>query len=115
VPAPAHHPFVVVKGGLRVQLRLQPGARRNEIAGLAEQDDGGVVLKVRVTAPPEKGKANAAMIKLLAKCWGLAKSDLVIVAGQHDRRKTVLVQGASATLLPKMMAWLKSLPCLGQD
>lgn len=115
MPPSATHPYRVAADGLRVHLRLQPAARSDEVTGLAELDDGSTVLKVRVTAAPEKGKANAALIKLLAKNWGVAKSDLSIVAGWRDRRKTVLVQGASASLLPKLDAWLKSLPTLAQD
>ena len=47
---------------------------------------------MRVTAVPEKGKANAALVRLLAKCLGLPRTGLEIVAGGKDRDKTVLIR-----------------------
>src|SRR3546814_18965143 len=70
-------------------LRLQPGASRAKVDGPARLDDGALVLKLRVTEPPEAGKANAALVRLLANSWGLPKSTLSLVAGNTDRRKTL--------------------------
>ncbi len=95
--------------GLLVALRLQPGASRDRVDGLAILDDGAVVLKLRVTAPPEGGKANAALVKLLAKSWHLPKSSLRLLAGQSTRRKTLLVAGKAAALRPRLEAWLADL------
>ncbi len=72
-------------------------------------DDGAAVLKLRVTEPPEGGKANAALIKLLAKAWKLPKSDLSLVAGQTDRRKTLAVAGDPKALRRDLQAWLAGL------
>lgn len=91
-------------------LRLQPGASRARIDGPAELDDGGVVLKLKVSEPPEGGRANAAMIRLLAKAWKLPKSDLSLIAGQAGRRKTLLVAGDAAALQARLDAWLTALP-----
>jgi uncharacterized protein YggU (UPF0235/DUF167 family) len=93
-----------------VALRLQPGASRARIDGPAELDDGSVVLKLRVNEPPEGGKANAAMIRLLAKAWKLPKSDLSLITGQGGRRKTLLVAGEAAALQARLGAWLRALP-----
>lgn len=103
-------PFRAAAGGLLVKLRLQPGASRDRVDGSTALDDGAVVLKVRVTAAPEGGKANAALIKLLAKTWKLPKSSLSLVAGQTARRKTLLVSGDAAALRPRLEAWLSALP-----
>ncbi|WP_322095984.1 DUF167 domain-containing protein [Pelagibius litoralis] len=73
--------------------------------GLGELDDGATVLKVRVSAPPENGKANAAMIKLLARTWRLPKSSLSLVAGQTNRRKTLLIAGDAAALGRDLASW----------
>lgn len=102
-------PFRNGKNGLLVDLRLQPGASRAGVDGLAALDDGATVLKVRVTAPAEDGKANAALIGLLAKAWKLPKSSLSLVAGHTDRRKTLAVAGDPAALRPVLERWLTGL------
>jgi uncharacterized protein (TIGR00251 family) len=102
-------PFRDGKGCLLVDLRLQPGASRAKVDGLALLDDGATVLKVRVTEPPEDGKANAALIKLLAKAWKQPKSALSLVAGHTDRRKTLAVAGDPAALRHDLDRWLAGL------
>ena len=64
-------------------LRVTPGARRNDIT----LHDG--VLRVHVTAPPADGKANKAVLKLLAKALGVAPSRLTLIRGQTGRDKLV--------------------------
>ncbi|MFQ5774074.1 MAG: DUF167 domain-containing protein [Kiloniellaceae bacterium] len=95
---------------MRVALRVQPGASRARIDGPAALGDGSVVLKVRVTEPPEGGKANAAVLRLLAKAWGVPKGRLEIVAGAAERRKTLHVAGDTAELQARLAAWLAALP-----
>jgi uncharacterized protein (TIGR00251 family) len=74
--------------GTILPVRVQPGARRNEIRG--EQDG---MLKVSVTQPPEQGKANKALIALLSKALGLRKSQLELISGATSRQKQLLVRG----------------------
>jgi len=92
-----------------VGLRVQPRARRNRVDGLVAEVDGGVALKVAVTAPPEDGKANAAVIALLADTWGLPKSAFTVVAGAADRRKIIHLQGDPARLMQALESWLEDL------
>lgn len=73
--------------GVVIPVRAQPRARQNGIVGL---HDG--CLKVAVTEVPEKGKANAAIIKVLAKTLDLRRSQLKLIAGATTNRKRVLVQ-----------------------
>lgn len=80
-------------------VRLTPKASRNAVQGIAEDADGAAVLKVQVTAVPEDGKANAALIKLLSKDWKLPKGAFAITAGATDRRKTLLVSGDPEALM----------------
>ena len=103
-------PFEAVPEGLRVALKVTPKAARAGISGTATDAAGQVALKVRVTEAPEGGKANAAVVKLLAKAWKLPKSALMITAGAKDRRKTLLVAGDPDELAPRLRAWLA-----GQD
>jgi uncharacterized protein YggU (UPF0235/DUF167 family) len=99
-------PFSAAADGARVRIRLTPRASANRITGLVAEADQGVALKVMVTAVAEGGKANAALIALLARHWRLPKRDLAIVTGAADRRKVVHVAGAAATLLPVLEASL---------
>ncbi len=79
--------------GVTLSVRLQPAARKSEIVGLRELDDTSSVLLVRVTAPPEKGKANAALLKLLSKHFAIPRKDLSLLLGEVDRRKVILITG----------------------
>ncbi len=109
-PGAASGPFAPTPAGLRVALRVQPGASRTGIDGPKALDDRTLVLALRVSAPAEGGKANAAAIKLLAKTWKIPKSAIEIVAGHGDRRKTVLVAGDAMALQAHLQAWLAGLP-----
>ncbi|MCW5770567.1 MAG: DUF167 domain-containing protein [Rhodospirillaceae bacterium] len=91
-------PYEPAPGGLRVFVRLQPRARREGIEGVVEEADGRTLLKVAVGAPPEDGKANAALIALLGKSWRLPKSAIEIVGGATSRRKVLLLSGDPASL-----------------
>ena len=55
-------------------------------------------LAVKVTAAPDKGRANKAVIEVLAKAWRLPKSAFALVAGETERNKTLLVTGSPAEL-----------------
>jgi uncharacterized protein (TIGR00251 family) len=85
--------FELTKEGARIFLRATPGAARNEIAGLWRDADGEPRLSVKVTAAPDKGKANQSIIKLLSSALGLPKSSLSITAGETGRLKTLFVAG----------------------
>lgn len=80
-------------------VRVQPGASRQRIAGMM-----GDALKVAVSAPPEKGKANRAVEKLLAKTLGLPASAVRVVGGETSRRKTVRCDGISPEALRERIA-----------
>jgi uncharacterized protein (TIGR00251 family) len=99
-------PFIKAPGGLKVAIRLTPKASRDRILGAAPEADGGVALKAQVTAVPEDGKANAALLKLLSKAWKIPKSDMDIVLGATDRRKVVLISGDSEDLRNRLEDWM---------
>ncbi len=106
-------PIEPVAEGLRVALKVTPKAARAGVTGLETDAAGRAVLKVRVTEAPEGGKANAALIKLLAKAWKLPKGALKVVAGAKNRRKTLLVEGDPAELAPRLETWLRTLEAGG--
>ena len=65
---------------------LQPRASKDEVVG-----KHGDALKIRITAPPVDGEANAQLIRFLSKQFGVSKSDVVIESGATGRRKTVRI------------------------
>lgn len=88
--------------GLRLAVRLTPKASRTGLQGLAEEADGGAVLKVQVTTVPENGKANAALCKLLSKELKVPKSAIAVVAGATDRRKTLSIDGDAVDVAARL-------------
>lgn len=74
------------KGGALLPVRAQPGARRNAIVGL---HDGR--LKVAVSAPPDKGKANDALIRVLAEALNISRSDIELASGAGSREKVFAI------------------------
>jgi uncharacterized protein (TIGR00251 family) len=77
-----------------INVRLTPKARRNAILGWAEDTGGKRILKVSVTAAPEKGKANEALVELLSKAWKVPKSAIRIRQGETSRNKTLVFSQA---------------------
>lgn len=79
------------KSAALIAVKAVPGAKRDEVVGrLGER------LKVRVSQPPEGGKANRAICELLAEELGVRPSAVTIVRGQSSAEKTVRVEGVSA-------------------
>jgi uncharacterized protein (TIGR00251 family) len=84
--------------GMGLPLHVTPKARVNIIVGLHNGR-----LSVKVTAVPEDGKANAAVIKLLSKALGIAASRLAIASGATSRDKLLLVRGAGPQDVPQSL------------
>lgn len=77
-------------GAVTFAVRVIPRSSRNELVGMQ-----GDALKVKLTAPPVEGAANAALIAFLAKRLGVRKSAVSIVAGERNRDKRVRVEGVT--------------------
>jgi uncharacterized protein (TIGR00251 family) len=82
----------------RILVKAVPGAKKDEIVGRL-----GDRLKVRVSAPPEGGKANAAICTLIAAALGVKARNVRIVSGQSRAEKTVEVDGVDAAALQGLM------------
>ena len=72
----------------RLRIRVSPGARKTELVGRQ-----GEAWKVRVAAAPERGRANDALLKLLAERLRVAPAELALVAGRTGRDKVVELRG----------------------
>lgn len=73
-----------------ISVRVTPNASSNRVK-IEEMPDGSTLYRVYVTVTPEEGKANAAVLKLLAKNLGLPKSALVIVRGELSQNKVIKI------------------------
>ncbi len=82
--------FKEVPRGVEFPVKVVPGSAKAGIVGLL-----GDALKVAVNAPPEKGKANQALVKLLVSKLGLSKQSVMIASGHRSPRKTILVEGVT--------------------
>ncbi len=94
-------PLIQAREGVILRLHVQPGARRDQLVGI---HDGR--LKLAVTAPPDQGKANAAVIRLVADAFSVPASQLSVLRGLASRRKDVAILGHSLTQMQQMLARL---------
>ena len=85
--------------GVILPVRAQPGGRQNAIRG--EQNG---MLKVSVTQVAEKGKANKALVEVLAKGLGLKQSQIELIAGQTQSQKRFLIRGMTRARLTALIA-----------
>jgi len=97
-------PWQARRGGVELRVRLTPKAARDAVDGLASLGDGTVVLRVRVRAVPEAGRANTALTEIIAARTGVAKSRVRVVAGAASRLKLVAIEGDPDTLLRQLEA-----------
>ena len=100
-------PWSEERDGVAFWLRLTPKGGRDALEGFEALADGRLVLKARVRAAPEDGRANAALIALLATALHEPKSALTLVSGQTARMKKIHVAGDPASLktaLAKLLA-----------
>ena len=83
---------------LILSVRLTPGATREEIGGVWTDDKGATWLRARVRAVPEKGKANSALIALLAKRLEWSRSAISLESGDTNRLKRLRIKGGGEAL-----------------
>jgi uncharacterized protein (TIGR00251 family) len=94
-----------VPGGVELSVFCQPKAARSALVGMH-----GGALKAKVKAPPVEGRANRALLDLLAGALGVARGRLTLVSGEQSRNKRVRVEGVdAATAIGAIMAALAPL------
>jgi uncharacterized protein len=103
-------PLAVVEDGLRVAIRLVPRAKAEGLVAIAATAEGSRVVKATVTAPAEGGRANEALLQLLARAWRIPRRDLAIIHGFTSRDKAVRVAGDPQKLIKKITHEIARLP-----
>ena len=89
----------MAESSTRLRLRVSPGARRAGFVGRH-----GDAWKVRVTAPPEDGRANEAVLRLLAETLSLPRAALTLVSGHGAREKIVALDGVGPAQIERRLA-----------
>ncbi|MCF7955870.1 MAG: DUF167 domain-containing protein [Phycisphaerae bacterium] len=80
--------------GVEIRVKVVPGSSKTQIRGTL-----GEMLKIKVAAPPEKGKANQSLIAFMAKLLGLKKNDIEIISGKTNPVKVLRISGADPTAI----------------
>lgn len=101
-----NQPWTIDESGLRLTLRLTPNGGRDAVDGTEFDADGEPYLKARVSAVPEDGKANKALIGLLSKKLKVAKSHVSFISGETSRKKILRIEGDPEYLNDKLVELL---------
>jgi len=94
-------------GGVVFTVKVVPGSSRTVVCGLLDE-----MLKIKVSAAPEKGKANKCLLDFLAKQLGVKKNGVKIVSGKTSAIKSVQVLGISVEQLLNKLNLSKQSSCL---
>ena len=90
--------------GVRLFVRVSPRASCDRVEGVERDAAGRDRLRIRVTAPPDKGEANSQVIELLAKALKIAKSRIALRQGAQDRNKSLDIEGNTEQLMAQLKA-----------
>jgi len=83
--------IVEITGGVRLDVSVQPRSSRNQVVG--EQNEA---LKIKLTAPPVEGEANAALVDFLSHYLKLPRKDIKLIKGETSRHKIIEIMGISS-------------------
>ncbi|MBO3762496.1 DUF167 domain-containing protein [Ciceribacter sp. L1K23] len=86
-------PYTKASDHIRLRVRLTPNGGRDDLDGLERNSAGEAYIKARVSAAPEKGRANKSLVELLAKRLGVPKSRITMISGDTSRQKILRVEG----------------------
>lgn len=92
-------PVAAHADGVTLAVKARPGAKKNALLGI----EAGM-LKVSITAPPEDGKANEAIVELLRDAFGLKRSEVELLRGKTHRNKVILLRKTSVAAIESRLA-----------
>jgi uncharacterized protein YggU (UPF0235/DUF167 family) len=92
-------PWQAVSGGVALLVRLTPRGGRDAIDGIEQLSDGRSVVKARVRATPTEGKANEALLRMLAGAVGVPARDVTLAGGPAARVKRLIISGDGPTIV----------------
>ena len=95
-------PWTAREKGVVLQVRLTPKSSRDALEGVEVLADGACVLKARVRAVPEDGKANDALVALAAKSLKTPASRIKIESGATSRRKSLFLEGEPGEMVARL-------------
>ena len=96
--------------GVRVAIRLSPRTQTDRLLSVVTMAEGRHAIKASVTAPPQDGRANEALLQLLSRAWRLRRASLAMVAGSAGRNKTVSIAGDPRKLFTELSDKIARLP-----
>ena len=99
-------PLTSADSSVRLRVRLTPRAGTDRIGAVVIDDAGRAALKIHVMAAPADGKANAALIDLVARSWKLPRSAIAIASGLTGRVKTLTITDTRGGLFDRLAARL---------
>ena len=97
-------PWTAAPGGLRLRVHLTPKSAQDSLEGYGADAERRPVLRARVRAAPHDGKANAALIRLIAQSLDIAASSVTLVTGSAARTKVLFVAGDAEVLAQSLAA-----------
>ena len=98
--------YQILNDSILIHLKVIPNSSKNQIIGVLSDGKGGAYLKVKVTAIPESGKANKAIIKFLSKFWKIPSSKISVNSGKTSSIKTISIDSNSNEII-KLLSQIK--------
>lgn len=98
------------RGCIRFRVRVRPGGSRDRVLGRTALADGTAAILVAVSAPPVDGRANRAVLDVLAAALDLPKRSLRVASGSTARTKIVTVESDDAAIAARLVDWAAALP-----
>lgn len=102
-------PYRRTPDGVQLAVRLTPRGGKARFDGLARDANDAAFVRARVGAPPVDGRANRALVRLIARALDVPASRCEIVSGAKARQKIVRITGASAELAARFDRWLEEI------